>query len=275
MRIYVLIAISVLLLIIPFSLLLLPGVRKIEISPVIKKEITWEIKQKESRSRPSSVPILLYHDIDGKGNYSLTLETLRSHFQYIKDNKIKVIKLTELTERLSKPVPFSDKVLVISFDDGFLSMYTKLLPLIKEFGFPVTLFVYTNNVFVSAENNITWAQLRELEEYGIDVECHSMSHIDMEDISEEDSGSAKRRLFKEIYLSKRIIELYMNKTVNYFAFPYGRYNLKLIEMCRLADYKRVFSTEYRKHIITRDNYCLGRGHIKKNYSLNFIEQLIQ
>lgn len=275
MRIYALIILSVFILLIPLSLFLLVYPDENEISPVIESEITWEIKKKESRSRLSSVPILLYHDIDGKGIYSLPLETLRSHFQYIKDNNIKVIKLSELIERLSEPAPFSEKVLAISFDDGFLSMYTRLLPLVKEFGFPISLFVYTNNVFTKAENNITWAQLREMEEYGIEVECHSMSHIDIDEISAENSGYIKRKLFKEIYLSKRIIELYMDKTVNYFAFPYGRYNLKLIEMCRLADYKRVFSTEYRKHIITRDNYCLGRGHIKKNYSLSLIEQFIQ
>ena len=275
MKVYLLIIISVLLLTFSLSTYYLLDINKNEVDEIVEKEIQWEMKAKESVTRLSSVPILLYHDISGKGNYSITQEVLRKHFQYFKDNGIKVIKLSELIERLSRPKPVVDKVVVISFDDGFLSMYTKLLPLVKEYGYPVTLFVYTNNIYTKAKYNLTWQQLREMEEYGIETECHSMSHIDLEELSETDSASIRRMLFKEIYLSKRIIELYMQKPVKYFAYPFGRYNLELIALCRLSDYKRVFSTAYRKHIITRDNYCLGRGHIKRNYSLDLIAEFIK
>lgn len=275
MKVYIAIIISTLILIISSGSYLLLDFNKNEAESIIAEEIQWEVKEKESKSRHSSVPILLYHDIDGKGIYSLTKETLRIHFQFLKKNKIKVIKLSELIKRLENPAPFNDKVIVISFDDGFFSMYTKLLPMVKEFGYPITLFVYTDNVYTRANSNITWSKLRQMEKAGIEVECHSMSHPDLEELSEEKSEKIQKKLFHEIYLSKKIIELYMNKTVEYFAFPYGRYNLKLIDFCRFAGYKRVFSTAYRSNIITRDNYCLGRGHIKKNYSLEFIEEIIR
>ncbi|MFH0977288.1 MAG: polysaccharide deacetylase family protein [Spirochaetota bacterium] len=275
MKVYIAIAISILLLLGSLCSYLLLEFNKNEADEIIVKEIQWKKKEKESDSRPFSIPILLYHDIDGKGVYSLTKDNIRTHFQFLKDNNIKVIKLSELISRLENPVPFNDKVIVISFDDGFLSMFTKLLPLVKEFGYPITLFVYTNNIYLKANNNITWSHLRRMEEVGIDVECHSMSHIDMEELSSGNSPGIQKKLFDEIYLSKRIIELYMNKQVNYFAFPYGRYNLKLIDLCRFSGYKRAFSTAYRSNIITRDNYCLGRGHIKNNYSLDFIEEIIK
>lgn len=275
MKLYIAIAIVILLLSASLCSYLLLDFNKNELDSITKKEIQWEIKGKEDNSRLSSIPILLYHDIDGKGIYSLTQDTLRTHFQFLKDNNIKVIRLSKLIERLEKPAPFEEKVIVISFDDGFLSVYTKLLPLVKEFGYPVTLFVYTDNIFTHANNNITWAKLRKMEEAGIEIECHSMSHTDLEELSEIKATSTKKKLFQELYLSKRILELYMRKPVNYFAFPYGRYNLKLIDLSRLSGYKRVFSTAYRTNLITRDNYCLGRGHIKKNYSLDFIEEIIK
>ncbi len=275
MKIYIIIIISFLLLLLSLSSFYLLDFKKDHFYAVTEKEIQWETKEKEQISRFSSVPILLYHDIDGKGDYSLTQEKLRSQFQFIKENHIKVIRLKDLITRLSSPDPFNERVLVISFDDGFLSMYTKLLPLVKEFNYPITLFIYTNNIFTKANNNITWDQLKKMEEYGIEVECHSMSHIDLEKLSAEDSPEIRKKMFNEIYMSKRILELYLDKKINYFAFPYGRYNLQLIELCRLADYDRIFSTAYRKHIITRDNYCIGRGHIKNNYSLDTIKQLIE
>jgi peptidoglycan/xylan/chitin deacetylase (PgdA/CDA1 family) len=275
MKVYTAIAISIFLLVASLGSYLLLDLNKNEADSVVGKEIQWKEKEKESKSRLSTVPVLLYHDIDGKGIYSLTKETLKNHFQFLKDNNIKVIKLSELIKRLENPAPFTEKVIVISFDDGFFSMYTKLLPMVKEFDYPIALFVYTDNIYTGANKNITWSKLKKIEEAGIDVECHSMSHADLEELSANMSETAQRKLFREIYLSKRVIELYLNKTVDYFAFPYGRYNLKLIDFCRFSGYKRVFSTAYRANIITRDNYCLGRGHIKNNYSLDFIKEIIE
>ncbi len=230
------------------------------------------IKEKEIISRLLSVPILLYHDIDGKGIYSITSETLRSHFQLLKKNNIRVISLSKLTIKLIKPEPFDEKVVVITFDDGFLSTYTRVLPLAKEFGYPITLFVYTDNIYTRARKNMTWKRLREMEEHGIEIECHSISHKDIEALSNEDNHDTRRKLFEEIYLSKRIVELYMKKKVKFFAFPYGRYNLNTVEMCRQSGYKKVFSTDFGSNIITRNNYCLRRQHIKRNFSLDFINQ---
>jgi peptidoglycan/xylan/chitin deacetylase (PgdA/CDA1 family) len=274
MKVYTAIAISIFLLILSLGSYLLLDFNKNEADSVTAKEIQWKEKEKESKSRFLTVPIMLYHDIDGKGIYSLTKDMLRIHFQYLKENNIKVIKLSDLIKRLENPAPFNEKVIVISFDDGFFSMYTKLLPMVKEFGYPITLFVYTDNIYTGSNKNITWSKLKKIEEAGISVECHSMSHSDLEELSSDMSETTQRKLFREIYLSKRIIELYLNKTVEYFAFPYGRYNLKLIDFCRYSGYKRVFSTAYRANIITRDNYCLGRGHIKNNYSLDFIKEII-
>ena len=275
MKVYVSILILIFLLAVSLGSYLLLDFNKNEADTILKTEIEWKIKEKEPKSRFSSVPILLYHDIGGKGIYSLSQEKLRIHFQFIKDNNIKVIKLSELIKRLENPSPFEDKVVVISFDDGFFSMYTKLLPIVKEFGYPITLFVYTDIIYAKAANSITWSKLKKMEEYGIEVECHSKTHADLEELSSGKSDDVQKKLFQEIYLSKRIIELYMDKTIDYFAFPYGRYNVKLIDFCRFSGYKRVFSTAYRSNIITRDNFCLGRGHIKNNYSLDFIEEIIR
>ena len=67
----------------------------------------------------------------------------------------------------------------------------------------------------------------------------------------------------------------MDKKVKFFAFPYGRYNLRLIDMCRNSGYLRTFSTDYGSNIITRNNYCLRRGHIKKDFTLDFIKNKIK
>jgi peptidoglycan/xylan/chitin deacetylase (PgdA/CDA1 family) len=274
MKTYLLI-IVIFLLTIAASLYIFINPEENEIDSIITEETNWTEKQKEIISRLLSVPIMLYHDIDGKGSYSIDLDTLRTHFKLLKDNRVRVIPLSELVSRLNNPEPFNEKVMVITFDDGFLSAYTRLLPVVKEFGYPVTLFIYTNNIFVKAKKNITWDLLREMEKSGIEVECHSISHLDLEPISLENTAESKKKLFEEIYLSKRVVELYMGGKVKFFAFPYGRYNLNLVEMCRNSGYLKVFSTDSGSNIITRNNYCLRRGHIKRDFTIDFIRQKIK
>lgn len=238
-------------------------------------DVTWRLKEREMRSRLLAIPIILYHNIDGKGVFSLPLDVMRSHFQLLRERGIRVIKLSTLTGRLENPKPFHEKVVVITFDDGFVSMYTKLLPLAREFGYPITLFVYTDNIYHRAVKKLTWDELRELEESGIEIECHSISHADLEKLSRKNTPESKRKLFEEIYLAKRIVELYLRKRIKYFAFPYGRYDLNLIDLCSNAGYERVFSTDYGPNIITRNNYCLRRRHIKRNTLLMKIESILK
>lgn len=234
----------------------------------------WNIKQKEIRDRLLAIPILLYHNIDGKGPFSISYSVLRDHFSLFKKSGVEVIPLRELVLRLKNPRPFQEKVIVLTFDDGYDSMYTKLMPLAKEFNYPVTLFVYTDRISKSGGKSLNWQKLREMEKNGISIESHTIFHRDLVKLNNTASSGFKQLLFEEIYLSKRVLELYLNKSIDYFAFPYGSYDLYIIDLCQNAGYDRVFSTDYGPNILTRNNYCLRRRHIKSNYTLEMMQRLI-
>lgn len=240
---------------------------------ILVGDSTWEKKTRQNSNRLEEVPIILYHNIDGKGVYSLPLEVLRKHFALFREEGIRVISIEELERRMIKGKKFNSRVISITFDDGYYSMYSKLLPLAREFDYPVTLFVYLDNVYSRARSSITWENLRELEKNGISIQCHSITHPDLTAIRDGDSMESRYRIYEEIYLAKRIMEMYMDKPVKYYAFPYGRYDLRLIELCRYAGYERVFSTDYGSNIVTRTNFCLRRHHVKRTYSLEKVESI--
>lgn len=237
--------------------------------------ISWLHKERETRSRLLAIPILLYHNIDGKGPFSIDYETIRQHFQLIRDRGIRVIPLRELIHRLEHPAPYREKVIVITFDDGYRSMHDMLIPLVREFGYPVTVFVYADCVYTRSTRNLTWKLARRMERMGIDIQAHSISHPDLTELSRSDDPAARKRLFEEIYLSRRMLELRMDKKIDYYAFPYGRYNLKIIDMAQNSGYRRVFSTDYGSNVITRDNFCLRRQHVKSSFSLSHMDALIR
>ncbi|OHD65633.1 MAG: hypothetical protein A2176_13390 [Spirochaetes bacterium RBG_13_51_14] len=246
-----------------------------EFTVLSQGRMAWLHKDREVSSRLLSIPILLYHNIDGKGPFSIDVGSLREHFQLIKDRGIRVIPLRELVQRLERPAPYEDAVIVITFDDGYGSMYTKLLPLAREFGYPVTLFVYCDIISMKSSRNLTWDRLRRMNRQGIDIQAHSISHPDLTEISKKDDPASRKRLYEEIYLCKKMLELYLDRKIDFYAFPFGRYDLSIVDMTMNAGYRRAFSTDYGSNIITRDNFCLRRHHIKSNYSLHYIEHLIR
>lgn len=233
--------------------------------------LTWTPKQKEIRSRLLEVPILLYHNIDGAGVFSVSEETLRSHFEFLRQNDVRVISMADLINRLENPQPFEEKVIVITFDDGYPSMYTKLLPLAREYGYPITLFVYTNAVN-SGASLLNWQNLREMDASLIDIQCHGISHLDLT-LADVDTPEGRKKLFDELYASKKLLEMRLCKQIDYFAFPYGRYSPALAELCKAAGYKRAFSTNYGNNIVSADNYTLKRQHIKSNYTMDFFRDI--
>lgn len=216
-------------------------------------------------TRLHQVPVLLYHNIDGKGPYSISFEKLKNQFALLHNNGIKVISLQKLESHIDVHNPFKEKVVSITFDDGYYSMYTMLMPLARTMSYPITLFVYVDTIMHRGSKNLTWNMLKIMQKNNIDIQCHSQSHPDLVKLYNKNTIESKYALYKEIYLSKKILELYLNKKIDYFAFPYGIYSVELTELCRDSGYARVFSTDYGPNIVTRDNYCLRRHHVKSNY----------
>lgn len=235
----------------------------------------WEVKKQETASRLLEVPIILYHDIDGKGAFSVDSATLRKHFEFFRDNGITIVSLSDLLERLDNPRPYEGRTLVITFDDGYKSMFTKLLPLVDEFHYPVTLFVYTDNIREKAEKAITWDDLKTLQAHGIDIQSHTISHADLPKLEAAGTDAARGQLFRELYYSRKLMAARMGKPVDYLAFPFGRYDLETVRCAMEAGYKRVFTTDYGSNVVTRNNYCIRRHHIKRNYTLNDLAQIIK
>lgn len=238
--------------------------------PDIQPPRNWiyETQPAEDRSRLNSVPILLYHDIGERTNYSTPYETLRTHFELFRERNIRVVSLKELVSAVESGMPFQEKVIVLTFDDGCRSHYRKLIPLVKEFGYPVTLFLYTD---VIDRGILSWNRIREMQESGIDIQAHSMSHSDLTSARIKNNPEA---IFKELYLSKKIIELHTGKTVDFFAYPYGRYNLRIAEKARRAGYLRTFTADYGPNILSRDNFNIKRHHITRDSDIEYLIRLV-
>ena len=96
-----------------------------------------------------SVPILLYHRFGPTVADGMTITTpvFESHMKYLRDNGYKVIPLRQLVQwyqgKGAAPAP---KSVVIVEDDAHKTVYSDMLPIIRKYRYPVTIFVYPSAI---------------------------------------------------------------------------------------------------------------------------------
>lgn len=95
----------------------------------------------------------------------MTEDNLRIQMQYLKDHGYHPITMQELYDYVTKGEKLPSKPVCITFDDGYLDSYTIVYPMMKEFGYPWTLFLITDDVGKSY-NRMTWEQLKEMADSG-------------------------------------------------------------------------------------------------------------
>jgi peptidoglycan/xylan/chitin deacetylase (PgdA/CDA1 family) len=122
------------------------------------------------------VPILLYHRLgptvaDGM---AITTRVFESQMEYLHDNGFTVIPLRRLIDCYrGRGGALPQKPVVIVADDAHSSVYGKMLPIVRRYRYPVTLFVYPSAIF-NAQYAMTWEQLRELKGSGLfDIQSHT------------------------------------------------------------------------------------------------------
>jgi peptidoglycan/xylan/chitin deacetylase (PgdA/CDA1 family) len=168
-----------------------------------------------------SVPILCYHRVADAPALDTVVTTgnFEQQMTWLRDNGYSVIPLAQLVEALEKHTPLPAKAVVLTFDDGFRTDYDNVFPVLKRFGYPATLFIYT--IWVGAASGAdTWDGLRQMLASGlIDVQSHTVTHANLSQVSNRAGGG--ERLARELTLSKSTLESKLGQPVTILAYPYG------------------------------------------------------
>ncbi len=203
----------------------------------------------------------------------ITPQDFEKQMQELKDRGITVIGMQDLLawKRGEKSIP--PRCAVLTLDDGWKSQYEVAWPILKKFGYPLTLFIYTEGVrggHYGGGEAMTWEMLSEMRDAGVDIEAHSATH---QDLRKPYDKVAKKRLSppeyeqwlqNEIVGSKQLLEQKLGIKVNCFAVPYGFYNEHIKEVCRNAGYEAIFTVYGQPITYNSPANSLGRYLIEAN-----------
>ncbi len=204
----------------------------------------------------ASVMALCYHNIEDKSAMkALTIGVgeFEREMEALKEHGFTVIPMQDFLawRRGERNIPA--KSCVITIDDGWVSGYTNAWPVLKKYNYPFTLFIYVNYVGTGGKS-LSWEQLAELRDAGVDIQCHSYYHSNLRSPGVGVDAKTKAQVLKdvkalgrdgwlrkEIFESRQILESRLGIKVNAFAYPFGVHSPEARALVKEAGYEGAFT----------------------------------
>ena len=202
-----------------------------------------------------AIPILAYHRFGATVADPMTVRTstFASQLEYLASHGYTVIPLHALVDALRGTAPAPPaRAVVITADDGHRSVYTEMLPLLRRFHAPATLFVYPSAIS-HADYALTWDQLRDMVATGlVDVESHTFWHPNFRIEKKRLSPTAYAAFVTDqLARSRGVLESRLGSTVTLLAWPFGIVDGELVHAAAQSGYIAGFTIE-RRHVRPTD-----------------------
>jgi peptidoglycan/xylan/chitin deacetylase (PgdA/CDA1 family) len=232
-----------------------------------------------------TVPIVTYHAVGDVPNVLWTrTKDFEEHLATFARHGLKTISLGQLADLLARRKPLPKDSFVITFDDGYESVYNDAWPLMKKYGFTATVFLITD--FMGKDNHwpgqppavpkanlLTWQHVAELAKDGWEFGPHTRSHVALSTVTPAIA-------VEQLSSSQAAITEHTGQPAKVFAYPYGDTNQSVVDIVKqycnsavgtslgLAD---VNSNPYLLPRI--DSYYLTPGWIAAIHSSRFKQYL--
>ncbi|MDA7418448.1 poly-beta-1,6-N-acetyl-D-glucosamine N-deacetylase PgaB [Xenophilus arseniciresistens] len=215
----------------------------------------------------SSFRVLAFHDIRddvradfeaGVDGTAINESTLVDFFAWLVQHRYNVVSLQQVIAARTGGAPLPPRAVLLSFDDGYRSTYTRVFPLLRQHGFSAVLALVSSWMEVPSgarvpygshmlprEQFLSWDQAAEMARSGL-VELASHSHALHEGIQGnpqgnllaaattlrfdpasqryEDVDTHVRRVEADLRRSRELIEARTGARVRAIAWPYGAYH---------------------------------------------------
>ncbi len=224
-----------------------------------------------------TIPILCYHRFGRTSNGKMTVSAtaFASQLDWLVRNRYHVLKLADLRDWLAGQHALPLRSVVITADDGYASFYHHAFPLLKQYGLPATLFVYTD--FIGAGDAVDWAELQEMSRSGlIDVAAHSRTHRNLiERASNESDEAYQQVLLNEIRTPQALLSQKLGIPIAHFAYPYGDANEAVLTIMARQRYQLAATVNPGGNAFFSEPLMLRRTMIYGDMSLEDFKARLQ
>jgi peptidoglycan/xylan/chitin deacetylase (PgdA/CDA1 family) len=208
-------------------------------------------------SHDRRVPVLTYHVIGDPPpgtpftDLWVSASTFAAQMRYLDEHGYNVVNLQDVYDYWHGG-PLPRKAIVVSFDDGFDSHYRRARPILARHEWSGTLNLALSHIGA----DLSRAEIRALLAANWELDSHSLTHAYL-------PGLSSTRLRAEVSGSRRILRRDFHVPVNFFCYPIGAYDARVVLAVRAAGYQGATTTEYglasRSEPFTMDRVRISRG----------------
>ena len=184
---------------------------------------------------PSQLPVILtYHSIsEGNSPLKISPALFSQQMAWLKSST-QVLSLGEVVTCLLEHRPLPQRAVALTFDDGFRNFLDSAVPVLSSYDFPATIFLPTaycggTNTWpgqpdwVQREELLSWPEITDLANRGFVFGAHTATHPMLPALSFAEAEH-------EIQGSKTEIEAHIQRSVEFFAYPFGSWNPAVREL---------------------------------------------
>lgn len=216
--------------------------------------------------------ILIYHSVAG-GALSIPESRFREQMAWLKEHA-RVVTLDEL---LDTPNTSGLRV-VLSFDDGYSTLYDRVQPILAEQNFHA--IVYLNSGLLSEDQHLpsdtqlghypdehfmTWREVAHLVGHGWTAGGHGVDHVDLTKVTAEETH-------RQLVDCKAQIEAKLGIPCTHFAYTWGHYTQQVRAAVVTAGFHSAVAGLHGSVTRISDRFALPRVDIRADYELrDFID----
>jgi peptidoglycan/xylan/chitin deacetylase (PgdA/CDA1 family) len=187
------------------------------------------------------VPILMYHVVNAppaSAHYPdlyVRPSDFGAQMKWLRQHGYHAVTLKRVYDSWTAGALLPSHPVVVSFDDGYLSQYTRAFPVLRADRWPAVLNLEVN--FLQPAGGLRPWRVRNLIAAGWELDAHTLTHPDLTTLDDA-------RLWHEVDGSRVALRRKFRVPVDFFCYPAGRYNARVINAVKLAGFLGATTTNY-------------------------------
>jgi peptidoglycan/xylan/chitin deacetylase (PgdA/CDA1 family) len=218
-----------------------------------------------------TIPILLYHSIDDSppawiAPFAVRPEVFARQLDIIVSRGYQALTVSNLVDHLTAGHPLPERLVAITFDDGFADIAEVAAPALAARGLPASLYVTTGALLggrlarphhLPPARMLSWGQLADLERSGIEIGAHTETHPVLDVLPGQAADG-------EIRTCKSRLEDALGHPGRSFAYPPGYHDRRVANLVARAGFDSACAVKNALSSTRDDRFALARLTVMAN-----------
>src|SRR5207245_1178107 len=155
--------------------------------------------------------------------------------EWLKRHGYHAVTELQVFEALEHGARLPAKPVMITFDDGYRDVFGKASQTLERLHMPATAYIITDRISGPDPSFLTWGNLRALERRGIEIGSHTVTHTELTLLPDSQA-------LAELRDSRATLERQLGHPVQWFAYPAGREDARVVGLVQEAGYVLAVTT---------------------------------